>query len=63
MTLDDSIRVRVPETMTDALKQAAERRFLSSSGYIRQVLAEQLRREGVDPHNPLGHTPNEERGR
>jgi len=49
MTLDDSIRVRVPETMSEAVKQAADHRFLSSSGYIRQALAEQLKRDGVDP--------------
>ncbi len=48
MTLDDSIRVCVPEAMADAVKQAAERRFLSSSGYIRQALVEQLKRDGAD---------------
>ncbi len=48
MTLDDSIRVRVPETMADAVKQAASERYLSSSGYIRQALAEQLKRDGID---------------
>ncbi len=63
MTLDSYIQIRLPGALSNAVKQAASDRYLSSSGYIRQVLAEQLRREGVDPHNPLGHTPNEERGR
>jgi hypothetical protein len=43
----DAIRIRLPDGMRAAVAQAARRRHLSSSDYIRQLVLDRLLAEGV----------------
>jgi hypothetical protein len=41
-----TIRVRVPEDLAGAVKSAAAAKYLSASAYIRQAVADRLKRDG-----------------
>jgi hypothetical protein len=41
-----ALQVRVPETLTAAIKTAAERELMTMSEYVRRVLIERLRADG-----------------
>ena len=45
----ETIHIRMPEQLVDALTSAAARRMQSKSEYARQALLDQLRRDGIDP--------------
>ena len=61
MTLDSYIQILLPEALSNAVKQAASEHYLTSSGYIRQVLAERLRLDGVDLLKPGAQPASAER--
>ena len=42
------LQVRLPEDLSNAVKQAAAEHYLTTSGYVRHVLAEHLKRDGVE---------------
>ena len=46
MPCNDTIRVRVPEHLAGAVKSAAAAKYLSASAYIRQAVADRLKRDG-----------------
>jgi hypothetical protein len=46
---DRLIQIRAPEFLTRALDNAADKRLTSRSDYIRAVLLDRLRADGVDP--------------
>ena len=46
MQCSDTIRVRVPEYLAGAVKSAAAAKYLSASAYIRQAVADRLKRDG-----------------
>ena len=54
MQLNDVMRLRVPAEFVEAVKAAAADRLLSSSAYVRQAVAEQLKRDGIQPRSS-GH--------
>jgi len=47
--MNETIHIRMPEPLVDAITSAAARRFQSVSEYARQALLDRLRHEGVDP--------------
>ena len=54
----ETIHIRVPEKLVDAVASAAARRFQSLSEYTRQALLDQQRRDGLDPARAaLGEAP------
>jgi hypothetical protein len=46
---DRLLQVRAPEALSEALNVAANRKIMSRSGYIRAVLIERLKADGLDP--------------
>jgi hypothetical protein len=46
---DKLIQIRAPEFLTKALDSAADKRLTSRSDYIRAVLLDRLRADGIDP--------------
>jgi predicted DNA binding CopG/RHH family protein len=48
MQCNDTIRVRVPEHLAGAVKSAAAASYLSASAYIRQAVADRLKRDGFN---------------
>jgi hypothetical protein len=49
--MDTSLHVLAPQSLAAAIKEAARRDLTTSSEYIRRVLVERLRTEGIDPLN------------
>jgi hypothetical protein len=47
--MDTSLHVLAPKSLAAAVKEAARRDLTTSSEYIRRVLRERLRDEGIDP--------------
>jgi hypothetical protein len=47
--MDTSLHVLAPKSLAAAVKEAARRDLTTSSEYIRRVLVERLRDEGIDP--------------
>jgi hypothetical protein len=45
---DRIMRFRCPPVLPAAVKQAADKRMISTSSYVRQAIAERLRRDGVN---------------
>jgi Arc/MetJ-type ribon-helix-helix transcriptional regulator len=45
----ETIHIRMPDQLVDALASAAARRFQSVSEYARQALLDRLRQDGLDP--------------
>jgi hypothetical protein len=45
----NSLHVRVPQSLTSAIRDAAERELMSPSEYTRRALVEKLRADGIDP--------------
>jgi len=44
-----ALQVRVPVSLTAAIKIAAERELMTLSEYVRRTLIERLRSDGIDP--------------
>lgn len=49
---DKLIQFCAPEILSDALEEAADRRLVSKSGYIRAALLDRLKIDGLDPMSP-----------
>jgi hypothetical protein len=47
--MDTSFHVLAPKSLAAAVKEAARRDLTTSSEYIRRVLVERLRDQGIDP--------------
>ena len=47
--METSLHVLAPKSLAAAVKEAARRDLTTSSEYIRRVLVERLRGEGIDP--------------
>ena len=47
MRFDSHLQFRVPDGVPEAVKRAAADRLISPSDYMRQMLAQQLKRDGV----------------
>jgi metal-responsive CopG/Arc/MetJ family transcriptional regulator len=45
---DKVLQVRAPESLTDALDAAANKRMVNRSDYIRVALLDRLKEDGVD---------------
>jgi hypothetical protein len=52
-----ALQVRMPATFTAALKTIADREMMSISTFVRHVLIERLRAEGIDPINSIKKCP------
>lgn len=48
------VQFRVPTVLSDAIDEAAKRRCQSKSDFIRQVVVDRLRSEGVDMRSIVG---------
>jgi hypothetical protein len=47
--MTETLNIRVPDRLVDALARAAADRLQSRSEYVRQAVLDRLRRDGVDP--------------
>jgi hypothetical protein len=47
--METSLHVLAPKSLAAAVKEAARRDLTTSSEYIRRVLVERLRGDGIDP--------------
>jgi hypothetical protein len=43
------LRIRTPETLTDAVARAADDRMTTSSEYVRQAILARLKSDGFEP--------------
>jgi hypothetical protein len=50
---DKILQIRAPETLTDAL-DAASKRMVNRSDYIRVALLDRLKADGIDPASMAG---------
>ena len=55
MQFTAALTLKVPPELAEAVKVAAAEHFLAPSSYIRRALAEQLKRDGIQPR-PSGHS-------
>jgi len=51
------LQVRFHPAFTAALKKIANREFMTISGFVRAVLIERLRAEGIDPTTLASNSP------
>jgi hypothetical protein len=59
---DRLIQIRAPEFLTKALDSAADKRLTSRSDYIRIVLLDRLRADGIDPSPAASSAPDLSKG-
>ena len=52
------LQVRFHPAFTAALKKIANREFMTISGFVRAVLIERLKAEGIEPATLAGNTPH-----
>lgn len=45
----DVLRLRTPESLTTAIREAAARDMTTASEYVRQAVIQKLRVDGIDP--------------
>ena len=43
------LRLRTPESLTTAIREAADRNMTTASEYVRQAVIQKLRVDGIDP--------------
>jgi hypothetical protein len=43
------VNLKTPEVMAEALKNAAQRKFMTKSEYVRRAVMQQMERDGIVP--------------
>jgi Arc/MetJ-type ribon-helix-helix transcriptional regulator len=52
--MSETLNIRVPELLVDAIARAAAGRMQSKSEFVRQALLDRLQRDGIDVGAPAG---------
>jgi metal-responsive CopG/Arc/MetJ family transcriptional regulator len=56
--MTETLNIRVPDRLIEALDRAISERMTSKSEYVRQAVLDRLRREGVDTQRQIDASPH-----